>query len=229
MNSTTKDFETKFTGWSFILAALLLWFGWALSPHHIGEYIVASDFEAIGKSVWTWIWMYRIHIFGWVTMAIALFALVAVTARKPYRVLILPGAGMLIVGTFTLAIANAYFYNFGAWGVGQTMGKSAAEIQAFVNDILYTNQYVTCFIRFGRVFSGVGLVLLGYGFIKWHIVVKWLGWFTVLLGLAAMGIVMGIPDNYEIYKPLFHIKVIWLVAMGVFILLKGLHLPKSDT
>ena len=92
--------------------------------------------------------------------------------------------------------------------------------------ILYTNQYVTCFIRFGRVFSGVGLVLLGAGFIKWNIVAKWLGWFTVLLGLAAMGIVMGIPDNYEIYKPLFHIKVIWLVVMGAFILKQGVHLPK---
>ena len=227
MNIRQKDFETNFTGWAFIVAALLLWLGWVLSPHHIGEYIVASDFEAIGESVWTWIWMYRMHIFGWVTSGIAVFALVSVTARKPYRVLILPGAGMLIIGTFTLAIANAYFYNFGAWGVGQTAGKSAVEIKAFVDNILFTNQYVTCFIRFGRVFSGVGLVLLGYGFIKWNIVSKWLGWFTALLGFAAMGIIMGIPDNYEIYKPLFHIKVIWLVAMGVVLLRQGVNLPKS--
>ncbi len=229
MNIKQKDFETNFTGWAFIVAALLLWLGWALSPHHIGEYIVASDFEAIGESVWTWIWMYRIHIFGWVTMGIALFALVAVTARKPYRVLILPGAGMVIIGTFTLAIANAYFYNFGAWGVGETAGKSAAEIQQFVNDILFTNQYVTCFIRFGRVFSGVGLVLLGYGFIKWNIVSKWLGWFTVLLGLAAMIIIMGIPDNFEIYRPLFHVLVIWLIAMGVVLLKQGVNLPKFES
>jgi hypothetical protein len=32
-----KNFETNFTGWAFVLAAVLLWFGWALSPHHIGE------------------------------------------------------------------------------------------------------------------------------------------------------------------------------------------------
>ena len=229
MNIRQKDFETKFTGWAFILAAVLLWFGWALSPHQIGEYIVASDFEAIGESVWTWIWMYRIHIFGWVTMGIALFALVSVTARKPYRVVILPGAGMIIIGTFTLAIANAYFYNFGAWGVGETAGKSAAEIEEFMNNILYTNQYVTCFIRFGRVFSGVGLVLLGFGFIKWQIVSQWLGWFTALMGLTAMGIVMGIPDNYEIYKPMFHVKVIWLVIMGVVLLKQGVNLPKSES
>lgn len=228
MDNIQKNFETRFTGWAFILAAILLWFGWALSPHQIGEYIVASDFEAIGESVWTWIWIYRIHIFGWVTMGISLFALVAATARKPYRVVILPGAGMVIIGTFTLAIANAYFYNFGAWGVGETAGKTAMEIEAFVNDILYTNQYVTCFIRFGRVFSGVGLVLLGFAFIKWHMVSKLLGWFTALLGLAAMVVIMGIPDNFEIYKPLFHVKVLWLVAMGAVILKNGINLPKIE-
>ena len=210
------------------MAAILLWFGWALSPHHIGEYIVASDFEAIGESVWTWIWIYRIHIFGWITMGISLFALVATTARKPYRVVILPGAGMVIIGTFALAIANAYFYNFGAWGVGETAGKTAMEIEAFVNDILYTNQFVTCFIRFGRVFSGVGLVLLGFAFIKWHMVSKLLGWFTALLGLAAMVVIMGIPDNFQIYKPLFHVKVVWLVAMGAVILKNGINLPKIE-
>jgi len=226
MEFLKKDFETKFTGWAFIFAAALLWLGWALSPHHIGEYIVASDFAAIGEDVWFWIWMYRIHIFGWVTMAIATFAFVSITVRKPYRVVILPGAGMLVVGTFTLAIASAYFYNYGAWGVGQTAGKSVTEIQKFVDNILFTNQYVTCFIRFGRIFSGVGLVLLGYALIKWKIVSVWLGWFTAVLGLVAMGIILGIPDNYEIYKPIFHVKVVWLLAMGIVILKKGVCLPE---
>ena len=172
--------------------------------------------------------MYRIHIFGWVTMGIALFALVSITARKPYRVLILPGAGMVIIGTFTLAIAAAYFYNYGAWGVGQTMDKTPEEIEAFMNGILFTNQYVTCFIRFGRIFSGVGLVLLGYGFIKWKLFGSWLGWFTVILGLVAMGIILSIPDNFEIYKPIFHVKVIWLLAMGFVLLKSGVNLPKVD-
>lgn len=135
-----KDFETKFTGWAFLVAAMLLWGGWVLSSHHVGEYLVASDFAIIGERVWYWIWMYRIHIFGWVTMAIATFSLVSITSRKNLRVVMLPGAGMLIVGTFTLAIAAAFYYNFGAWGVGKTMGKSAAEVQEFMDSILSTNQ-----------------------------------------------------------------------------------------
>jgi len=223
-----KDFETRFTGWTFIIAAILLWFGYVLSPHHVGEYIVFEDFEKIGQNVWYWIWMYRIHIFGWVGMGVAMFALVSISARKPYRVLILPGAGMVIIGSFTLAIAAAYFYNHGAWGVGQTAGKSPEEIDAFMENLLFTNQYVTCFIRFGRIFSGVGLMFLGAGFIMWNMLAKWIGWFTVVLGLVAMSVILFIPDNFELYKPLFHVKVIWLLTIGFTLLRSGLNVKEPN-
>lgn len=223
-----KDFELKFTGWLFIAAALLLWGGWALSSHHIGEYIQASDFSAVGESVWYWIWMYRIHIFGWVTMSLALFAFMTLVGKKPFRVMMLPGVGMTIIGTMTLAIAAAFYYNYGAWGVGETMNKSPEEVDAFMNNILPVNQYVTCFTRFGRIFSGVGLVLIGAAMFKWKMVPMWLGGLTLLLGLAAMGIILAIPDNFEIYKPLFHVKVLWLIAMGVVILTKGVDLSHQE-
>ena len=222
----STNFERQFTGWTFIIAAILLWFGYMLSSHHIGEYIVVTDFEVIGENVWYWIWMYRIHIFGWVGMGIAMFAFVSLTAREPYRILILPGSGMVIIGTFSLAIASAYYYNYGAWGVGQIEGKTSEEVDTFMNNLLFTNQYVTCFIRFGRIFSGVGLILLGTSFFKWKILDSWLAWFTIIFGVLAVGIILLIPDNFEIYKPLFHIKVLWLVTMGLFILKKGVYLSK---
>ena len=222
-----KNFETRFTGWMFLLAALMLWGGWILSPHHIGEYLEASDFTAVNENLWYWIWMYRIHIFGWVTMGIAIFALTSIIGRRPYGILILPGAGMIVIGTFTLAIAAAFYYNYGAWGIGQTLGKSALEIEEFMVGTLFTNQYVTCFVRFGRIFSGVGFVLLGAGFVKWKIVSRYVGWFTILFGLTAMAIILGIPDNFEVYKPLFHIKALWLLVMGATILLDGLRLSKT--
>lgn len=218
-----KNFELKFTGWLFIAAALLLWCGHMFSSHHLGEYIVAADFEKVGENVWYWIWMYRIHIFGWVAMALALMAFISVTGKRPYRVVMMPGIGMTIIGTMTLAIAAAFYYNFGAWGVGETMGKSPEEVNAFMNNILPTNQYVTCFLRFGRIFSGVGMVLMGAALIKWKLLPTWLGGMTLLFGLTAMGIILAIPDNFEIYKPLFHIKSLWLIAMGVVILTKGVN------
>lgn len=221
-----KDFETKFTGWSFIIAAVLLWGGWTLLPHHVGEYFIASDFAAINEQLWYWIWMFRIHIFGWVTMGIAIFALISITTKRPYRILTFPGAGMIIVGTFTIALGSAFYYTYGAWGVGQTSGKSPIEIQEFMESLVFTNHYATCLIRFGRVFSGVGLIILGFALVKWKIVNVWLGVLTILLGFAAMGIIMSIPDNFDIYKPLFHVKAIWLTLMGVSILRQGVNLPE---
>jgi len=229
MYVTKKNFETSFTGWAFIVAAALLWLGWMLSPHHIGEYIVAEDFKEIGKSVWYWIWMYRVHIFGWVTMGIAIFAFVSMTAKSPYSVLIIPGAGMIIIGTFTLAIAAAFYYNFGADGVGKTAGMSVAEINDHMKTILSTNQYVTCFTRFGRIFSGVGFILFGAAIVKWKMLSSWLGWFTIVFGVVAMCVILFIPDNFEVYKPLFHIKAIWLVAMGVSILTKGIRFMETKS
>ena len=223
MNTLKKDIETRFTAYFFIASALMLWVGWILSPHHIGEYIVSSDFQPIGERIWFWIWMFRIHIFGGVTMAIAIFALITITARKPNRVILVPGAGMTIVGTFTIAIAMAFYYNFGAWGVGETNGKSTEEVALFMESILYTNQYVTCFVRFGRIFSGVGLVLLGYGFYKWKVLPSWLSWFTILLGLVVMCVILFIPNYYEHYKPLFHVKAIWLMTMGIVLLKNGIN------
>jgi len=223
-----KDFETTFTGWAFIMAALLLLFGWILSPHRLGEYIVYDDFAAVGENIWFWIWMYRIHIFGWVTMGIAIFSFVSFTSKSPFRVLMLPGAGMVLIGTFTLAIASAYYYNHGAWGVGQTAGLATEEVDAFMENLLFTNQYVTCFNRFGRIFSGVGMVLLGTGFLKWNMFGKVMSLFTIILGLVAMGIILLIPDNFEVYKPVFYVKVIWLIAMGFTLLNKGINLAEAQ-
>ena len=224
-----KNFETSFAGWSFIIGALLLWVGWMLISHHPGEYIEAADFNKIGENVWYWIWMYRVHIFGWVTIGIALMSLLAVTAKGPQRVMVVPGAGMIIIGTFTLAIAAAFYYNFGAEGVGKTAGLSAAEIQEYMASIKSTNQYVTCYLRFGRIFSGVGLIILGAAFVKFKIVSGWLGWFTTILGLVAMCLILFIPDNFEIYKPIFHIKVLWLLAMGASILKLGIRMPEANS
>jgi hypothetical protein len=224
-----KNFELKFTGWLFIAAALLLWCGHMFSSHHLGEYIVASDFEKVGENVWYWIWMYRVHIFGWVTMALALMAFISLVKRSQSSIMMLPGVGMTIIGTMTLAIAAAFYYNYGAWGVGETMGKSPDEVDAFMNNILPVNQYVTCFLRFGRIFSGVGMVLMGAAILKWKLLPSWLGGLTLLFGLTAMGIILAIPDNFEIYKPMFHVKVLWLIAMGAVILTKGVNLPEKET
>lgn len=225
---TKKDFETSFTGWFFIIAAVMLFAGWLLSPHQINEYLVATDFEAIEQNFWYWVWMFRVYIFGWVIMGGAIIAFAYLTKRGPFGIVILPGAGILTVGTFTMALAFAFYYSYGAWGIGQTEGKSPDEINAFMEGVTVVNQYATCLVRFGKVFSGAGLLLIGFGLFKFKVMDSWIGIYTMVLGMAAMGIVMLIPDNFEIYKPLFHIKILWLVVMGVMLLKKGINVSQEQ-
>ncbi|MFM1875206.1 MAG: hypothetical protein RL266_943 [Bacteroidota bacterium] len=219
-----NDFETKFTGWALIAGALMLVIGWVLLPHHSGEYLVPSDFTAINQNFWPWIWLYRMHIFGWVGMGAGIVGLAAITFKEPFRAITTSGAGVLIVGTFVSALATAFYYSFGAWGIGMTMDKSPEEIQQFMDGILPITHYITCLSRFGKVFSGAGLVLLGAGLLKFNITDKWLSIFTIVLGLTAMGLVMFIHDNYEVYKPVFYVKVVWLIALGSTVIRKGVNL-----
>lgn len=214
-----NNITTNFTGWSLIVSALMLFGGWALTSHQLEEYLVVSDFEEVNQSFWYWIWMFRIHIFGWVIMGISMIALAVLFRQSTHNVLILPGVGVVVVGSFVLALASAFYYSFGAYGVGQTLDKTPEEIQKFMEGISALNHYVTCLVRFGRVFSGVGLVLLGFGLLLGKHLNKFVSIYAILMGFAAMGIIMLIPDNYEIYKPLFHFKIVWLLATGVTVLL----------
>ncbi len=213
-----REFEARFTGWSFILAGLLLGGGWMLLPRQLGTYFVPEDFSLVHDQFLLWIWIYRVHIFGMVISAIALFAVATSLAENPCRILVWPGVGVAAAGTFVSALGAAFYYHHGAWGALELEGKSAEEIQAFVDNLRVDTEYVTCLIRFGRVFTGLGLVLLGLGFVRWKVLPAWVGGGAVLLGLAAMALTMGLPDRLSLFEPVFYLQVLWMVATGVAVL-----------
>jgi len=216
-----RDFESQFTGWSFVAAGVMLWVGWMLMPVHIGTYFVPGDFAQVYDDLWIWIWLYRVHIFGMVITAIALIAVASMLADTPARIMVWPGVGVATAGTFVTALAAAFYYHHGAWGATVLNGKDAADVQRFVDDLLVDTEYVTCLVRFGRVFSGLGLVVLGLGFLKWKVFPFWIGGTAVLIGLAAMALTMGLPDRLSLYTPVFHVYALWLAATGIVTLQTG--------
>ena len=101
-------------------------------------------------------------------------------------------------------------------------GKSSVEIRGFVEALRMDTEYVTCLVRFGRVFSGLGLLVLGFGLIKWKLLPVWNGSVAIAIGLAAMALTMLLPEHMSLYLPVFHLKSLWLLATGAVILRKGL-------
>lgn len=218
-------FESRFTGGAFIGAALMLWLGWFLLPVKLGTYLEPSDFPRIHVRFHLWIWMYRVHLFGMITTVIALFALAARAADSPARVLIWPGAAVASVGMVVGALGEAFYYHHGAWGSLQLAGKTPEAAQAMVEALRLDTEYVTCLVRFGRVFGGLGLLVLSWGVLRSRILPTWSGVVAGLIGISAMAITMALPDHLWLYRPIFHALSLWMLASGVVIVRGDAGLP----
>ncbi len=193
-------------------------------PTHIGTFFETGDFARVHENLLWWIWAFRLHLFGMSVAAIALVALASLLTRSEARVVIWPGAAVATAGIFVGALAAAFYYHYhhGAWGAVEMNGKSSVEIRGFVEALRMDTEYVTYLVRFGRVFSGLGLLVLGFGLIKWKILPVWSGSVAIAIGLAAMALTMLLPDHMSLYLPVFHLKSLWLLATGGVILRRGL-------
>ena len=222
-SSGIRDFPTRFTAWSFVAAAIMLWGGWMLMPARIGTFFEPGDFARVYESYHLWIWTFRFHLFGMIVMPMALVALGSLLTNSEARVLIWPGAAVATAGMVVGALGAAFYYHHGAWGAVDMNGKSAAQLREYVDALRIDTEYVTCLVRFSRVFTGLGLVVLGWGLIKWKILPIWIGWWSVAIGLAAMALTMLLPDSMSLYIPVFHLKSLWLLLTGTVILRSGLN------
>lgn len=222
-----RDLSTSITAWLFIVGAVMLWAGWVLMPVHIGTFFEPENFSEVYDKLQFWIWMYRIHIFGFLIAAMALVALGAVVTEIEARVVMWPGIAVAAAGLIVGALATAFYYHHGAWGAIQMAGQSSEALGIHVDSLRNDTEYVTCLVRFGRVFFGLGLVVLAAGLLKWKVVPPVIGGGAALLGIAAMALTMAFPDNMEFYVPVFHLNSLWLLATGIVVLRSGLRLDNG--
>jgi len=217
------DFAPRFTGAAFVAAALLLWLGWFLLPVRPGTYFEPETFGRIHEQFRFWIWMYRFHIFGMIMAVVGLTALAALVTESPERVLIWPGAMVAAAGLFVSALGGAFYYHHGAWGSVELAGHPPEAAQAFVEALRVDTEYVTCLVRFGRVFGGLGLLLLAGGLIRGRLLPSWTAIVAGLIGVASMGLTMMLPDNLSYFLPVFHLFALWLLGTGFVIFRGGLQ------
>lgn len=233
-----RDFTTDLAGWFFLAGALMLWGGWVLLPRRVGMFFRSDDFPAIGRRLQLWLWLYRVHMFGVVVTALALMALAALVANQPaVRIFLWPGAAVAVAGLFVGAVGSAFYYHFGVWGALQVKkdpdaaaqdGPAAAHPSRAAADLVESlhlpTHYVTCLVRFGRVFCGLGLTVLAVGLFRGEILPWWVAGGAAGLGVAAMALTMLLPDNWAAYTPVFHLQALWQAATGAYLLLYGIGL-----
>jgi hypothetical protein len=217
-----QDFTTDLAGWFFLAGAFMLWGGWVLLPRRVGMFFRNDDFPAIGARLQLWLWLYRVHLFGVVVSALALVALASLLANQPaVRILVWPGVGVAVAGLIVGAVGSAFYYHFGVWGALETK-KNPHAAEGLVQSLHLPTHYVTCLVRFGRVFCGLGLTVLAMGLLRGEILPWWAGGGAAVLGVAAMALTMLLPDNWAVYTPVFHLQAMWLAATGACLLLYGI-------
>jgi hypothetical protein len=217
-----RDFTTDVTGCLFLVGALMFWGAAVALPHRVAMFFRSDDFPAIGARLWLWLWLYRVHLFGVVVSALALVALGALVVNQPgVRVLVWPGAAVAVAGLIVGAVGSAFYYHFGVWGALETK-RSPNVAKELVDSLHLPTHYVTCLVRFGRVFCGLGLTVLAAGLLHGNVLPWWVGGGAAALGVAAMALTMLWPDNWSLYVPVFHLQALWLAATGVYILLYGI-------
>jgi hypothetical protein len=217
-----RNFTTDVAGWFFLAGALMLWGGWVLMPRRVGMFFRSDDFPAIGAHLRLWLWLYRVHLFGMVVSALALVALAALLENPPaVRILVWPGAAVAVAGLIVGAVGSAFYYHFGVWGALETR-KTPNAAKELVESLHLPTHYVTCLVRFGRVFCGLGLTVLAVGLLRGEVLPWWVGGGAAGLGVAAMALTMLLPDNWALYTPVFHLQALWLAATGAYLLLYGI-------
>ncbi len=212
------DLSVQVTGGLLIASALMLNLGWSLLPVKLGVFLEPEDFSNIHRRLRTWIWLFRIHLFGFVVAFMALIALASLLSNTWARIILWPAVGVCGTGLMVTALAAAFYYHFGAWGAIDMADKSADQIKEFVESLQVTTEYVTCLMRFGRVFFGFGQIVLAIGLWVDGGLPPWLAVIAAALGLAAIVLTMALPDDLESYAPVFHLNTVWLLTIGWVVL-----------
>ena len=127
------------------------------------------------------------------------------------------GQAGMIVG----AVGSAFYYHLGVWGALETR-KIPNAAQELVESLHLPTHYVTCLVRFGRVFCGLGLTVLAMGLLRGEVLPWWVGGGAAGLGVAAMALTMLWPDNWALHTPVFHLQALWQAATGAYLLLYGI-------
>jgi hypothetical protein len=198
----------------FLAGGVMLWLGWVLLPVRIGAYLDPDVFPAIRKVFRRWIWLYRVHLFGHLVSLMAFVALGTQVSGDP-RLFVWPGVAVLAAGILVAALASAFYYHFGAWGAVEMGTRAPPDRAAYASSLRVPTEYVTCLTRFGRVFFGLGQLVLAAGLLAAPLLPAWLAAGAGVLGVAAMAMTMGLPDELDRFSPVFHLNAAWLVAVGI--------------
>jgi len=191
---------------------------WALLPVHIESYFVPQDFIAIKSVFYAWMWLFRFLLCGWMIAAVALFSMHHLSTDTGSKTLLQSGAAVCLIGITSISLGQAFYYHFGILGAHEYVSQGTQALEALIANLQLDTEFVTCFVRFGRAFYGLGLVFFSWGLLKSKLVSSTISRLGILIGISSMALTMLFPDQMNWWVPIFYANGIWLASIGVSLL-----------
>lgn len=116
---------------------------------------------------------------------------------------------------------TAFYDHMGARRAMEHDGRGPEESQHFTAGRQVLTHYATSLVRFGRVFLGLGQVVLAGALVRGGLVPSWPAWVGGALGVATIAVIIPRPDERECDRPILRANALWMLAVGIVFLRAG--------
>ena len=93
---------------------------------------------------------------------------------------------------------------------------------ALIASLEVTNEWASCIKRFGRMFTHLGFVFIGWGLLRGQFLERWLGIYATVLGIAGICLLMILDKDPNDYLPMGYAVTIWFVLTGIMVYRKSM-------
>lgn len=214
-----STFKFRFTGILLILGVVMVNLGNLLIPVNLQNSFIISSFLDAHSNERIWIWSFRFLVFGLFIEVMGLEALRSLFKESGANAVISSGIIVSILAWLVMAITQGYFMHMGAWAGWKISTLEPALQNSFLQTLDATHEWVVCLSRMAYMFFGLGMIAVGWGFLRDTLFPKWLGMYTLVFGMAGILFMMIFESRTDIYTP-----VCW--GISLFIALTGILLLK---
>ncbi len=203
-----------------MMGAVMVNFGFLLRPVQLQDSFDLSTFLQAHENEGIWIWSFRFLVFGLFMEVMGLAALKSLFRQSEADTILSPG---LLVSSFALlvaALSEGYYMHIGAWAGWKVSTLEPSLQSPFLQTLEVTHEWVICLTRMGYMFFCMGLVAVGWGFLRGTFFPKWLGIYALVLGSVGIILMLVFDSRTDLFVPVrWGISAFFLVV-GFFLLKK---------
>jgi hypothetical protein len=171
----------------------------------------APEQRTPGGQLHAWLWLFRVHLFGMVTAAMAVVTLAALLADRPARLLVWPGAAVTVAWFIVGAAGSAFYYHFGVWRALDTQGQPPEASRSLVEALKLIKTMSRAWCASGgssRAWAKCSGQYCPCGSAGRRPCSAWRPWLSRCF----------FADSWPLYTPIFHLQALWLAATGFALL-----------